>query len=450
MPNGLYMINPDGHIAVVNRAFTDMMKLNNDFAYRDATVRDIVSEAITAKTLSQASADAIVAEVEASRAGDIVTIDASPSGDRALSWTFQPMEGGGTVVLVEDITERRNAEAKISHMARVDELTGLPNRVSFRDEIERSSRPLRTEVRCLHCSSSISISSSRSTIPWATPSGDKLLCAVTARLRRLLRPQDFVARFGGDEFVVFQRGIHSTEDAASLARRIVDRLSERYEIDHHLVEIGASIGIALTSPDVSADILLKNADMALYRAKADGPRHVLFLPRGNGAHCRGAACARARSASRARARGVRAVLSAAGESEVRTDFDLRSAAALESSDTRIGVAGRHHPVCRGHGPRRGSGPVDSAQGLHGVHEMAGSGQRRREFLAAAIPSARRHDRSSLRAGSVRPCPRTGWKSRSPKSSLLRNTQWTADAFVAIARGRCPGFRWTILAPAIRV
>ncbi|MFX8864306.1 GGDEF domain-containing protein, partial [Acinetobacter baumannii] len=88
--------------------------------------------------------------------------------------------------------------------------------------------------------------------------GDKLLCAVTARLRRLLRPEDFVARFGGDEFVVFQRGIQSTEDAAALARRIVDRLSERYEIDHHLVEIGASIGIAMTSPDASVDTLLKN------------------------------------------------------------------------------------------------------------------------------------------------------------------------------------------------
>lgn len=277
MPNGLYMINPDGHVAVVNRAFTEMMKLNKDLVHGDATVRDIVSEAIAAHTLSQASAQAIVAEAEASRAGDIVTIDASPSGERALSWTFQPMENGGTVVLVEDITERRNAEAKINHMARVDELTGLPNRVSFRDEIEKLlAAPFGgSPLSALLFIDLDQFKQVNDTL--GHPSGDKLLCAVTARLRRLLRPQDFVARFGGDEFVVFQRGIHSTEDAASLARRIVDRLSERYEIDHHLVEIGASIGIALTSPDVSADILLKNADMALYRAKADGRGTFCFF-----------------------------------------------------------------------------------------------------------------------------------------------------------------------------
>jgi diguanylate cyclase (GGDEF)-like protein len=277
MPNGLYMINADGYIAVVNRVFTEMMRLNKDMVRGGATVRDIVAEAIAANTLSQASAQAIIAEVEASRAGDIVTIDASPTGERALSWTFQPMEGGGTVVLVEDVTERRNAEAKISHMARVDELTGLPNRVSFRDEIEQL---LATPVRGAPLSALLFIDLDQFKQVNDTlghPSGDKLLCAVTARLRRLLRPEDFVARFGGDEFVVFQRGIHSAEDAASLARRIVDRLSERYEIDHHLVEIGASIGIALTSPDVSADILLKNADMALYRAKADGRGTFCFF-----------------------------------------------------------------------------------------------------------------------------------------------------------------------------
>jgi predicted signal transduction protein with EAL and GGDEF domain len=100
---------------------------------------------------------------------------------------------------------------------------------------------------------------------------------VADRLREMLRPNDFVARFGGDEFVVFQQNIASNEDAASLARRIVDHLSERYEIDRHLVEIGASIGIAMTWPGVSADVLLKNADMALYRAKADGRGTFCFF-----------------------------------------------------------------------------------------------------------------------------------------------------------------------------
>jgi predicted signal transduction protein with EAL and GGDEF domain len=100
---------------------------------------------------------------------------------------------------------------------------------------------------------------------------------VADRLRELLGANDYVARFGGDEFVVFQRNIGSHEDAAELARRIVQRLSERYEIEHHLVEIGASIGIAITSQDVTADNLLKNADLALYRAKADGRGTFCFF-----------------------------------------------------------------------------------------------------------------------------------------------------------------------------
>src|SRR5262249_23478288 len=109
------------------------------------------------------------------------------------------------------------------------------------------------------------------------PCGDQLLCAVADRLREMLRPEDFVARFGGDEFVVFQQNIHSAEDASTLARRIVERLSERYKIDNHLVEIGARVGTAITAPGVPADTPLKTADMALYRAKADGRGTYCFF-----------------------------------------------------------------------------------------------------------------------------------------------------------------------------
>jgi len=187
------------------------------------------------------------------------------------------MADGGAVVLVEDVTERRNAEARISHLARYDELTALPNRVNFRDEIERL---LKLPHDADHLSALLFIDLDQFKQVNDTlghPCGDQLLCAVADRLREMLRPSDFVARFGGDEFVVFQQNIRSNEDAAILARRIVDHLSERYKIDNHLVEIGASVGIAMTSADVSADTLLKNADMALYRAKADGRGTFCFF-----------------------------------------------------------------------------------------------------------------------------------------------------------------------------
>lgn len=277
MPHGLAMFRADGRLAVMNHRFSKMMNLSDDFAQRGADVSAICAACVEAGTMSAVSATLILQEVEHSRASELITTDPDFSKNRSLSWTFQPMADGGTVMLVEDITERKDAEARISHLARYDELTELPNRVNFRDEI---GRLLAVQQGAEQLSSLLFVDLDQFKQVNDTlghPCGDQLLCAVSKRLREMLRPEDFVARFGGDEFVVFQQNIHSADDAAGLARRIVDRLSERYKIDNHLVEIGASVGIAMTSRGVSADTLLKNADMALYRAKADGRGTFCFF-----------------------------------------------------------------------------------------------------------------------------------------------------------------------------
>jgi diguanylate cyclase (GGDEF)-like protein len=277
MPHGLAMFRADGRLAVMNHCFGEMMNLSDDFVQQGANVSEICAACVAAGAMSEASAALILQEIEHSRASDIITIDPDFSKNRSLSWTFQPMADGGTVMLVEDITERKDAEARISHLARYDELTELPNRVNFRDEIGRllAAQQGAEQLSALLFVDLDQFKQVNDTL--GHPCGDQLLCAVAGRLREMLRPEDFVARFGGDEFVVFQQDIHSTDDAAGLARRIVERLSERYKIDNHLVEIGASVGIAMTEPGVSADTLLKNADMALYRAKADGRGTFCFF-----------------------------------------------------------------------------------------------------------------------------------------------------------------------------
>jgi diguanylate cyclase (GGDEF)-like protein len=277
MPHGLCMFRGDGELAVMNHRFCEMMDLSEDLVQRGANAADIIACCVSAGSISAASGQMILAEIENSQAKDIVTADPDLTRNRSLSWTFQPMAGGGAVVLLEDITERRTSEAKISHLARYDELTDLPNRVNFRDEIGHllSAQQGAEQLSALLFIDLDQFKQVNDTL--GHPCGDQLLCAVAGRLREMLRPEDFVARFGGDEFVVFQQNIHSPDDAAGLARRIVDRLSERYKIDNHLVEIGASIGIAMTSRGVSADTLLKNADMALYRAKADGRGTFCFF-----------------------------------------------------------------------------------------------------------------------------------------------------------------------------
>jgi diguanylate cyclase (GGDEF)-like protein len=278
MPHGLCMFAADGHLAVMNHRFSAMMNLPDDLVHRGASASDIVGACVSAGAISAVSGKVIVSEIANSQARDIITTDPDVARGRSLSWTFQPMAGGGAVVLLEDITERRTAEARISHLARYDELTGLPNRVNFRDEIERLlAVPHHAEqLSALLFIDLDQFKQVNDTL--GHPCGDQLLCAVADRLRAMLRPEDFVARFGGDEFVVFQQNIKSPEDSAVLARRIVDHLSERYKIDNHLVEIGASVGIAMNAPaGVSADTLLKNADMALYRAKADGRGTFCFF-----------------------------------------------------------------------------------------------------------------------------------------------------------------------------
>ncbi|MGB3866723.1 MAG: EAL domain-containing protein [Xanthobacteraceae bacterium] len=274
MPHGLCMFNADGRLVVMNHRFSEMMGLPGEAALRGIHAREIVAECRRSEILAEDSANLILSEIENAQAGEIITVEPH-AGMRALSWTFQPMTGRGSVVLVEDITERRMAEAKITRLARFDELTGLPNRVNFRDEIERLLAEARGTTSALLFIDLDQFKQVNDTL--GHPCGDRLLCMVADRLREMMRPDDFVARFGGDEFVVFQRNIASNDDAASLARRIVERLSERYEIDLHLVEIGTSIGIAVTSPATTADVLLKNADMALYRAKADGRGTFCFF-----------------------------------------------------------------------------------------------------------------------------------------------------------------------------
>jgi len=271
------MFRADGSLAVMNHCFSEMMKLPDEMVDRQTNVSEVIDACVAAGSISAVSGRIILAEIEDSQARDIITTDPDVARGRSLSWTFQPMAGGGAVVLVEDITERRTAEARISHLARYDELTALPNRVNFRDEIEHllNAPHEADQLSALLFIDLDQFKQVNDTL--GHPCGDQLLCAVADRLRNMLRPEDFVARFGGDEFVVFQQNIYSPEDAANLARRIVDNLSERYKIDNHLVEIGASVGIAMTAPGISADTLLKNADMALYRAKADGRGTYCFF-----------------------------------------------------------------------------------------------------------------------------------------------------------------------------
>ncbi|MGH6848651.1 MAG: diguanylate cyclase domain-containing protein [Methylocella sp.] len=182
-----------------------------------------------------------------------------------------------------DVTEAFEAEARIAHMAHHDALTGLPNRALFHERLDEALLRVRRDEEKLAI---LYLDLDRfknvnDTLGHAA--GDKLLAAVAKRLRKCVRDCDMAARFGGDEFAVLQMGLAGPHEADILAERIVAHLSEPYDIDGQPALIGASAGIALAPADgETAEQLLGNADMALYRAKEDGRGAFRFFEPGMG------------------------------------------------------------------------------------------------------------------------------------------------------------------------
>ncbi|MDO9714467.1 putative bifunctional diguanylate cyclase/phosphodiesterase, partial [Paracraurococcus lichenis] len=192
-----------------------------------------------------------------------------PDG-RSISVSKRPVAGGGWVATYEDTTHRRQAEARVAHMAHHDALTGLANRVLFREHMQhalaRAKRNGRVALLCLDLDHFKSVNDTL-----GHPIGDALLCEVASRLRQCTRETDLVVRLGGDEFAIVQEGPTQPNNAEALARRLIDALAEPFDINSHQLIVGTSIGIALSDVGTDdTDILLKCADLALYRAKSDG------------------------------------------------------------------------------------------------------------------------------------------------------------------------------------
>ena len=190
---------------------------------------------------------------------------------RALAVSQEPMLDGGCVCTFEDITERRRTEAQVRHMAHHDALTGLPNRVWFHTKLSEALTRYQTDsedvaLLCLDLDQFKQVND-----VYGHPFGDQLLKIVGARLLGCVRDGDVVARLGGDEFAILQVGSLQHGGPAATARRIVQSLGEAYEIEGQSIVIGASVGIAsATGIYDAADALMKDADIALYRAKSDG------------------------------------------------------------------------------------------------------------------------------------------------------------------------------------
>lgn len=277
MSHGLCFFDADHRLIVCNRDFIDMYGLPPERVRPGTPLTDIVDMRFAAGSVPAMTRD----EYMRWRTGVVVSAEPVDSviemrNGRTFKVRHRPMPDLGWVATHEDITEQRQAELKIAHMAHHDALTDLANRALLDQRLAQAFASNQTFA--VHHIDLDKFKSVNDTL--GHHAGDALLRGVSERLRRLVRPSDTIARMGGDEFIVLQTPIGEAGEPGSLAQRIIERMTVPFDIDDGQTIAGASIGIAVAPADgTTPEQLLRNADLALYRAKSDGRgTYRLFEP----------------------------------------------------------------------------------------------------------------------------------------------------------------------------
>ena len=281
MVQGLLMFDSAGALIVSNRRFNEMFGLPPEQWQASAlglTVLQIIDLAERLTNLAMKNKSQIVTELQNildRRQASAVVFELT--NGRTFCASCSPMADGGFVITFEDTTEQRRTQDQISHMAHYDALTDLPNRTLFYQKMEellgRVPQGGNFGVFSLDLDHFKSVNDTL-----GHQIGDKLLQAVAERMRGCIRETDTVARLGGDEFAILQAKFGSPADATALAARLIKAVSAPYQLGGHQVSVGTSIGIAIAPGDgIDPNQIMKNADLALYRSKADGGGKYRFF-----------------------------------------------------------------------------------------------------------------------------------------------------------------------------
>ncbi|MDP4003894.1 EAL domain-containing protein [Methylobacterium sp. NEAU K] len=272
MVQGLCLFDRDGTLIVMNARYAQMYAVPDDLRRPGTALHALLDHlGVPQRGLGPVASQALVTACERTAAhGHAVALTCDFADGRAVDVVHAPIPGGGWLCTHEDVTERRRSEARMAHMARHDALTGLPNRLVLKERMDaalgRRDGGGPATVLCLDLDGFKVINDT-----YGHPVGDALLCAVAARFVDRVAQDDLVARLGGDEFAVVQGTPGPPADAARLARRLVEALEAPIMVNGHTLAIGTSIGIAVAEgTSGTAATLLRQADIALYQAKAAG------------------------------------------------------------------------------------------------------------------------------------------------------------------------------------
>jgi diguanylate cyclase (GGDEF)-like protein len=289
MSQGLAMFDHDERMVVCNERYREIHQFPRDLVKPGVRLRDLVLHRHRQRGYP-ADVDEYIAEVRAKvfagwpQAGEYQDIEG-----QTFTVKNNPMENGGWVVTFDDVTDRRLDELKIRRLAHNDLLTSLANRPYFLEKLDKAQEGLRTDgqpftILMLDLDRFKNINDSL-----GHGAGDMLLKEVARRLEASLQTTDVVARIGGDEFTLIQSApceLDTFDDVSSVMRenaillsnRIIDVISQPFDINGHNGVISVSIGIAMAPHDgTEPDELLKKADLALYKTKSEGRNGYSFF-----------------------------------------------------------------------------------------------------------------------------------------------------------------------------
>ena len=270
MSQGVVMFDSQMQLIFCNQRYVEMYGLSADVAQPGCPLRELIEHRVASGSFAGDPIEYIAGLTETLAAGETMQQTVTLADGRAFSVVNKPIAGGGWLSTHEDVTERQRSEERIAHMARHDALTDLPNRTMMREHLEHElKRVKRGECLAVLCLDLDQFKSVNDAL--GHPIGDELLKLVGERLRGCTREPDTVARLGGDEFAIIMTQMQQPTDAAALSKRIRESIVKPYQIDGHQIVTDISIGISVAPIDaLDAEMLMRNADMALYGAKADG------------------------------------------------------------------------------------------------------------------------------------------------------------------------------------
>jgi diguanylate cyclase (GGDEF)-like protein/PAS domain S-box-containing protein len=275
MTQGLLLFDSSQRLVVCNHRYIEMYGLSADVIKPGCSFREVIAHRKQTGSFSgnvEQYVDLVLRDVGHRNSMVIET----PDG-RSIHVVNEPLADGGWVATHEDITERRQAEERITHLAHYDALTDLPNRALFHEQLKRELPHIAPDrqlaVLYIDIDEFKSVNDSLGHLI-----GDELLKSVAKSLRNCAQESDFVARLGGDEFAIVQTGIGDGAEVIDLVNRVFEAIRAPYECLGHQLTTDASIGIALAPQDGSdLDQIMKNADLAMYAAKTAGRRTYRFF-----------------------------------------------------------------------------------------------------------------------------------------------------------------------------